>query len=167
MFPGLSGLSGGRVNWGGLYEVMNSRLNESYQRCVQRHWEDLQLQGYALVRDGGVSRPINSDGGSKTILVDFTADWCATCKTLEATILNTESVRQMVQQNGIVMMKADWTHEDPQVTAMLDLLGARQVPTLAIFPLDRPNDPIIFRGWYSRQDLLKVLDEAGPPKRAS
>jgi thiol:disulfide interchange protein DsbD len=164
MFPGLSGLSGGQVNWAGLYEVMNGRLNESYQRCVQRHWENLQLQGYTLIRDGGVSRPINSDGDRKTIVVDFTADWCATCKTLEATILNSDAVRQTIRQNGIVMMKADWTHEDPQVTAMLDLLGARQVPTLAIFPADRRNDPIIFRGWYGRQDLLEALSETRPSK---
>ncbi len=167
MFPGLSGLSGGRINWGGLYDVMNGRLNESYQRCVQRRWEDLQLQGYSLVRDGGILQPINSNGGPKTIVIDFTADWCATCKTLEATILNTQAVRQKVEENGVVMMKADWTHEDPQVTGMLDLLGARQVPTLAIFPADLPNDPIIFRGWYSRQDLINALNDAGPSKKGS
>ncbi len=167
MFPGLSGLSGGRINWGGLYDVMNGRLNESYQRCVQRHWEDLQRQGFTLVRDAGILQPINNSGGPKTIVVDFTADWCATCKTLEATILNTDAVRQTVLQNDIVLMKADWTHEDPQVTAMLDLLGARQVPTLAIFPANLSNDPIVFRGWYGKQDLLKALNDAGASKKAS
>ncbi|HEY4760304.1 MAG TPA: cytochrome c biogenesis protein CcdA, partial [Thermoguttaceae bacterium] len=151
LFPGLKGLSGDRINWGGLYDVMNSRLNESHELRIQRHLEDLNQKGYQLVYSGRVSQPENNAGTAKTILVDFTADWCATCKTLEATILNTQAVRQKVQQNGVVMMKADWTREELEVTAMLDLLGARSVPTLAIFPADRPNDPIIFRGWYSQQ----------------
>jgi suppressor for copper-sensitivity B len=164
MFPGLNGLSGGRVPWNGLYAVMESRLNESYQRQLQKYLED---KGYQLVRSSAGMQPAYGDRGPTTIVVDFTADWCATCKTLEATVLDTEAVRQKIEQNGVVMMKADWTRQEPQVTEMLDLLGARQVPTLAIFPAGDPNNPILFRGWYGRQDLLKALDEAGPSSLAS
>jgi len=45
----------------------------------------------------------------KTVLVDFTADWCLTCKFLEHTVLNTEEVRRLVADHGIVTLSADWT----------------------------------------------------------
>ena len=32
--------------------------------------------------------------GGQTILIDFTADWCLTCKTLEAFVLDTRKTRE-------------------------------------------------------------------------
>jgi len=99
-----------------------------------------------------------------TVLVDFTADWCATCKTLEAAVLNTTEVREAIRRNQVVPVQADWTHEAPEISAMLDLLGGRQVPTIAIFPAGRPNEPIIFRGGYTKQRILEALEQAGPSR---
>jgi len=95
-----------------------------------------------------------------TVLVDFTADWCLTCKTLEATVLNTQEIKAAVQAGGIVTMHADWTHGQPEVTKMLELLGSKQVPVLAIFPAGNPNQPIVLRGGYTPQRLLDALKEA-------
>ncbi|MCH7728481.1 MAG: thioredoxin family protein, partial [Planctomycetes bacterium] len=36
----------------------------------------------------------------KTVLVDFTADWCLTCKTNETVALNTSETRRFVEANG-------------------------------------------------------------------
>lgn len=100
----------------------------------------------------------------KTVLVDFTADWCATCKTLEALYMNTREVRELVQANGVVTLKADWTDHSPEVTAMLELLGARQVPVIAIFPAGDPNNPTRFLDGYTKASLLEALQKAGPSK---
>lgn len=105
-------------------------------------------------------------GEGKTVLVDFTADWCLVCKTLEATVLSTEQVRNLVAENEIVPLQADWTHQDPEVTEMLTQLGSKQVPVLAIFPAGRPNEPIVLRDTYSENKLLTALQEAGPSKSA-
>lgn len=99
-----------------------------------------------------------------TVMVDFTADWCLTCKTLEALALNTREVHDFVLANGIVVLHADWTHAQPEVTKMLELLGSKQVPVLAIFPADDPNHPIVIRGGYTKQSLLDVLKKAGSSK---
>jgi thiol:disulfide interchange protein len=98
----------------------------------------------------------------KTIMVDFTADWCFTCKTLEATVLKTDNVRQAIEKNGVVTFMADWTNKDAEVTAMLDALKSRQVPVLAIFPAGNPLEPIVFRGGYTQQNVIDALAEAGP-----
>jgi thiol:disulfide interchange protein DsbD len=99
---------------------------------------------------------------NKTILVDFTADWCLTCKTLEASVLNTQTTRQAVDRNGVVTLQADWTRGAPEVTEMLEILGSKQVPVVAIFPAGDPNRPIVFRGWYTKQALLEAIEKAGP-----
>jgi suppressor for copper-sensitivity B len=164
LFPGLSGLTRGRIEWNGLYGVMSSRLKESRETCIQQHLESLQLEGYELVRNSNLTPIPVAQSGPTTVMVDFTADWCPTCKVLEATVLNSAAVKEKVEQDGVVTMKADWTHQPPEITAMLDLLASRQVPVLAIFPAGKPNDPIIFLGGYTQQTLIKALDEAKTPK---
>jgi thiol:disulfide interchange protein DsbD len=103
---------------------------------------------------------------NKTVLVDFTADWCLTCKTLEALVLNTQDTRQAVDRNGVVTLQADWTRGAPEVTEMLELLGSKQVPVVAIFPAGDPNRPIVFRGGYTKQALLDAIEKAGPSANA-
>jgi suppressor for copper-sensitivity B len=100
-----------------------------------------------------------------TVLVDFTADWCLTCKTLEAAVLNRREVRDLVDANRVITLQADWTHLPPEVTDMLKLLGSKQVPVIAIFPAGNPNEPIVLRGGYTRQTLLDALAKAGPSKQ--
>jgi thiol:disulfide interchange protein len=102
-----------------------------------------------------------------TILIDFTADWCLTCKTLEATVLNTRAVRELVDRNGVVTIQADWTRRDPEVTEMLEALGAKQVPIWAIFPAGKPNEPLVFRGGVGQKKLLQALQKAGPSANAA
>jgi len=99
-----------------------------------------------------------------TVMVDFTADWCMTCKTLEKLVLNTPPTCSAVRRNGVVTLRADWTHAAPEVTEMLELLGSKQVPVIAIFPAGGANHPIILRGAYTQQMLLSALDKAGPSK---
>ncbi len=98
----------------------------------------------------------------KTVLIDFTADWCLTCKTLEAAYLNTDEVRRLVDALDVVTLKADWTNADPEVTEMLKLLGSKQVPVVAVFPGRNPNNPIALIDGYTRQSVLEALQKAGP-----
>lgn len=103
----------------------------------------------------------------KTVLVDFTADWCLTCKTLERFVLNTPEVKDAVESNGVVTLKADWTHGDKEVTEMLEKLGAKQVPVLAIFPAGSPNTPISLPGNYGVRTVIEAIEKATAMKTAS
>jgi suppressor for copper-sensitivity B len=97
----------------------------------------------------------------KTVMVDFTADWCLTCKTLEQFVLNTRAVREAVDRNGVVPLLGNWS-SNPEVGTMLNALNSKQVPVLAIFPAGRPNDPIVLSGPYKKSTLISKLEEAGP-----
>ena len=103
--------------------------------------------------------------GPKTVLVDFTASWCLTCHFYEDTVLNTNAVIEALRQHGVVALKADWSNRDPNVSEMLDILGSRQVPVIAIFSARDPNHPIIFRGSYTQQAILDALEKAAEPSR--
>jgi suppressor for copper-sensitivity B len=100
----------------------------------------------------------------RTVMVDFTAEWCANCKTLEKLVLETDGVKDILERNGVVPLVADYTDTPPELTSMLTLLKAGAVPVLAIFPARDPNDPTIFRGGYTQQNLIDALEKAGPSR---
>jgi len=103
----------------------------------------------------------------KTVFVDFTADWCLTCKTNERVAINTRAVRELVDQYQIVPLKADWTEESAEIKEMLNLLGRNSIPVYAIFPAGRPNKPIVFSDLVSQSQVLEKLREAGPSQDAA
>ncbi|MEX0713463.1 MAG: cytochrome c biogenesis protein CcdA, partial [Pirellulales bacterium] len=107
-------------------------------------------------------------GQQKTVLVDFTADWCATCKFLEQTVLNTKGTRKVVLANNVVPLIADMTRWPDEESALLEALsGGGHVPVLAIFPAGRPNEPIVLKDTYTQALLLDKLKQAGPSKQAA
>ena len=76
--------------------------------------------------------------------------------------MNTVAVKEIVEQNEVVTLLADWTDRNAEIGELLGLLGSKQLPVVAIFPADRPNEPIVVRGWYTKAGLLEKLKEAGP-----
>ncbi|MCK6502030.1 thioredoxin family protein [Myxococcota bacterium] len=78
----------------------------------------------------------------KLVFIDFTADWCLTCKVNEKNILDTDGVRQAMAQAGVVPLKADWTRRDETITAWLQRFGKAGVPFYLVIPADRSRAPI-------------------------
>mgnify|MGYP003883708185 CR=1 FL=1 len=76
------------------------------------------------------------------VFIDFTADWCLTCKVNEKTVLNTDTVRSTMQAQGIIPLKADWTRKDDVITRWLQRYGKAGVPFYLVIPKDRTKDPI-------------------------
>jgi thiol:disulfide interchange protein DsbD len=169
-------------NW--LAGVMRDRFERSVEEVIASRVRGFEGNGTTEVVPGPMAQPSSEKNlkhlpwqpytrmmleeavaADATVLVDFTADWCLTCKTLEAAVLNTREVRDSVEANRVVTLQADWTHGQPEVTAMLQLLGSKQVPVIAIFPAGNPNEPIVLRGGYTRQTLLDALAKAGPSKQ--
>lgn len=64
----------------------------------------------------------------RTVFVDFTADWCISCKVNERVVIRSDSVQRAFAQNGVALLLADWTRSDPAITATLQRYGRSGVP---------------------------------------
>ncbi|MEZ6047594.1 MAG: thioredoxin family protein [Planctomycetaceae bacterium] len=100
-----------------------------------------------------------SDSG-KTVLIDFTADWCVNCKVVEQTALNTPKTYDFVQEHDIVTFVADWTDGDQEITRWLNKFESKSIPLTVIFPANRPMNPLLIRDLYLQKTLLEKLEQA-------
>ena len=64
----------------------------------------------------------------RSVFVDFTADWCLTCKLNERGVLRTDRVRETFRKQDVALLVGDWTRADPAITAVLDRYGRSGVP---------------------------------------
>ena len=67
-------------------------------------------------------------GEGRTIYVDFTARWCATCQTNKKLVFGSDEVLRYFAENKIATLRADWTNKDPRITAELASYGRSAVP---------------------------------------
>lgn len=71
--------------------------------------------------------------GKRVVLVDFTADWCPTCKMVEATALRASNLREWEKEYGLTLFRVDMTHENPEGAALLKAVGSASIPVIAVF----------------------------------
>ncbi|MCE9608398.1 MAG: thioredoxin family protein [Planctomycetia bacterium] len=102
---------------------------------------------------------------NQTVLVDFTADWCATCKLLKSLYLDKPETKQLFDQLGVVPFEADMTSPPQELTDLLRKLNpSGGVPVIAIFPAGDPSRPIVFADGYTQTQIFEALRKAGPSK---
>lgn len=80
----------------------------------------------------------------KHVFVDFTAEWCVTCKVNKRVAINTETVQNAFKENNVTFVTADWTNEDPSITKLLAEFGRAGVPFYLLYPSDTGKEPIRF-----------------------
>ena len=95
----------------------------------------------------------------KTIFLEFTADWCLTCKVLEASVLSNRSVSDALQRPGVAAVKADWTTRDDAITALLQRFGRSGVPLFVIIPEGDMERAIVLPEVVTVEMLLSALRE--------
>ena len=106
-------------------------------------------------------------GEGKTVMVDFTANWCINCKVNTKFAIDTEGVSEVVKENHVVPLIADWSDYSPEIRQELDVLKSQSIPLLAIFPGDRPNVPIVLQGPLLESMVIKALRDAGPSRQTA
>jgi thiol:disulfide interchange protein DsbD len=97
----------------------------------------------------------------RPVFLDFTADWCLTCKFNERTAINTPAVRAALEKNGIVAMKADWTNSNPEITRKLAQFDRVGVP-FYLFYAPGAEEPAILPELLTEQIVLRALGAKTP-----
>ena len=79
----------------------------------------------------------------KLIFMDFTAEWCLTCKVNKKLVLETKSFTEMTKKYDMTLLRADWTKRDDRITQFLKKYNVVGVPAYFI---QRPDGEIISLG---------------------
>jgi len=99
----------------------------------------------------------------QVVLVDFTADWCLTCKVNERAVLGSQSVKDSLKQTNAVVLRADWTDGDDQITELIHKFGRSGVPLYVIFSPNRPDQPLVLPEVLTPQMVVDGLHAAAQP----
>jgi thiol:disulfide interchange protein/DsbC/DsbD-like thiol-disulfide interchange protein len=94
----------------------------------------------------------------KNVFVDFTADWCITCKFNERTAIDTSAIRALLAEKQVVPIKADWTNSNPEITAALQRFGRVGVPFYLLYPAGDAANPVVLPELLTESLLRDALE---------
>jgi thiol:disulfide interchange protein DsbD len=94
------------------------------------------------------------------VFVDYTAAWCITCQVNKRTTLQHTSVQDAFAHHRVLLLQADWTRQDPAISASLAEFGRSGVP---VYVLHRPGQPpLVLPELLSPSTVLDALDTLKP-----
>ncbi|MBA2588793.1 MAG: thioredoxin family protein [Alphaproteobacteria bacterium] len=88
---------------------------------------------------------------NRPVFVDATAAWCITCLVNEDAVLSRDSVKSAFASKNVAYLVADWTNQNPEITALLKENGRSGVP-LYLYYAPGAATPVI---------LPQILTESG------
>lgn len=112
-------------------------------------WQPWSREAVAAARKEG--RPV---------FVDFTANWCATCKFNKASFIETDEVRAKLREVNAVALVGDNTLSPPEIAEELRRYGRAGVPLNLVFPADESAEPIVLPTLLGKSIILNALDKA-------
>lgn len=105
----------------------------------------------------------------RSVFVNFTADWCLTCKVNESLVLSTASVQRAFTEQGVHVLTADWTGHDPVIGAALAAYGRAGIPVYVLYPPAGQGEARFLPTLLTKQvvfDALASLNSPSPQRDA-
>jgi thiol:disulfide interchange protein len=94
----------------------------------------------------------------RPVLIKFTANWCLSCEVVEKRVYGRADIAELIEQKGVLVIKADTTVKDyPATLALKNVYNEPGVPVSILFVPGR-KEPIRWRD-KSFADELKILLE--------
>jgi thiol:disulfide interchange protein DsbD len=91
------------------------------------------------------------------VFVNFTADWCITCKVNEQVAM-TDEVMTLFDDKGVTRLLADWTSRDPAIARDIELHGRSGVPLYLWYAGIETTEPEILPQLLTEQMLIGRLE---------
>lgn len=102
---------------------------------------------------------------NRNVFIDFTAAWCITCKANERVVFSSDEVKEKFRDLNFVMIKADWTNRNPEITRALESFGRNGVPLYVIYN-EELDEPMILPELLTPGIVIDALNEL-PQKNKS
>jgi len=92
------------------------------------------------------------------VFVDFTADWCLTCKANEKLTFGNQNVLDAIADKNVQMVKADWTKKDPVITETLQKFDRIGVPFYLMY-IPGQKEPIVMPTLLTPDIFMGTLEK--------
>jgi thiol:disulfide interchange protein/DsbC/DsbD-like thiol-disulfide interchange protein len=96
----------------------------------------------------------------RPVFVDFTADWCLSCKFNERTVLESYRVRSALARTRARVLVADWTRRDARIAEELETHGRAGVPLYLVYGPARPDSPEVLPELLTPERVVTALEQA-------
>jgi thiol:disulfide interchange protein DsbD len=136
--------------WGYVSAGVIAAVALAFPLCAA-HTDRLQWQPFSNV----ALEQAQSQG--KPVFVDFTAAWCLSCQVNEKAVLQDRSVEQELLRRHYVLLRADWTRYDPEITTALAKVGRSGVPTYLVFSEHADAGPHVLPELLTRNVVLDAM----------
>ena len=103
----------------------------------------------------------------RPVLVDFTADWCLSCKFNERTVLASEAVQSAMARTRTQLLVADWTRRDARIGRRLAAHGRAGVPMYLVYAPARPDQPEVLPELLTTDGVVSALERAAATGQGS
>ncbi|MDR0339660.1 MAG: thioredoxin family protein [Desulfovibrio sp.] len=99
--------------------------------------------------------------GKEPMLLDFTADWCPSCKALEHTTLSRGRMADLRRRYNVRTIRVDLTRNAEAGQELLKALNSTSIPVLALFPEGTlATRPVVLRDLVTPKQLEEAASAA-------
>lgn len=138
--------------WGQIGHLRASRFRRMFSRAIAVFVLFLSATwGYASINPDRTWEVFDPQTfleslGKESMLLDFTADWCPSCKALEHTTLNKARMDDLRRRYNVRTIRVDITRNAAAGRELLRALDSTSIPVLALFPKgDKAKQPVVLR----------------------
>lgn len=101
-----------------------------------------------------------------TVFVDYTADWCASCKTNLKTSIDVEATIKTMRELNVVPFEADYTLKRPEIKKDLTRFNSAGVPLYLVYRPHDTDNPEKLPEILTPGMVINALKRAGPSRPA-
>lgn len=95
----------------------------------------------------------------RTVFVDVTADWCITCQVNKKLVVYQGETFDLLQEDDIIAMSADWTNPDEEISTFLARYKKFAIPFNIVYGPGAP-DGIILPELLDQKAVVDALNKA-------
>lgn len=96
----------------------------------------------------------------RPVFVDFTADWCLTCKVNKRNAIDTPKTEAAIEKYNVAAFRADWTHENEDIRAKLQEFNRAGIPFYLVYSPENPTQPWTLSEIITERSLISALKRA-------
>jgi thiol:disulfide interchange protein DsbD len=95
----------------------------------------------------------------KPVFLDATAAWCITCKVNAAVAIHTDGSMKAFKDSGTILMIADWTLKNAEITELLKSFGYQGVPLYVYYPPG--GEPMVLPQVLTESLVIQTITNQG------